>query len=127
LDSPAGSAGESSLGELFGRLSDEARAYAAAEAKLYQAIARRRIGRARAGAVALVAAALLANAALIVLLAGLSLELALHVGPALGGLIVAIVVLGGAYLLVRFGIAKLGALAGDPEEKAALQAGERLS
>jgi hypothetical protein len=125
LDAPAGNR-ERSLGELFGRLSDEARSYAAAEAKLYQAIAARRIGRARNGAIALVVAALLANAALSVLLIGLSLELALHVGPALGGLIVTLVVLAIAFLLVRYGAGKLGALSGDPEERAALQAGETL-
>ena len=127
MDAPAGKAEEGSLGELFGRLSDDARAYAAAEAKLYQAIARRRLSRARNGAIALVAAALLANAALIVLLVGLSLELALHVGPALAGLIVTVLVLGGAYLLVRYGTGKLGALSGDPEEQAALRAGEKIS
>lgn len=126
MDAPASRKEESSLGELFGRLSDEARDYAAAEARLYQAIARRRVGRARNGAIALVAAALLANAALGVLLIGLALQLADLVGPALGGLIVTIVVLGIAYFLVRYGAAKLGALSGDPEEKAALQAGERL-
>ena len=126
MDAPAGTE-ESSLGELFGRLSDDARSYAAAEASLYQAIARRRLSRARNGAIALVAAALLANAALIVLLVGLSLELAMHVGPALAGLIVALLVLGIAFLLVRYGAAKLGALAGEAEEKAALAAGERLS
>jgi hypothetical protein len=125
LDSPAGKE-ESSLGELFGRLSDDARAYAAAEAKLYQAIARRRLGRARNGAIALVAAVLLANAALSVLLIGLSLELALHVGPALGGLIVTFVVLVLAFFLARFGAGKLGALGGDSEERAALKAGETL-
>jgi len=125
LDAPA-SQEESSLGELFGRLSDDARAYASAEAKLYQAIARRRLSRARAGAVALVASALLANAALIVLLVGVSLELALHVGPALAGLIVAVVVGLLAYLLVRYGAGKIGALSGDAEERAALRAGESL-
>ena len=118
---------ERSIGELFGQLSDDARSYAAAEAKLYQAIARRRVGRARNGVVALVVAALLANAALSVLLIGLSLELALHVGPALGGLIVTLVVLGIAFLLVRYGAGKLGALGGDAEEQAALKAGEKLS
>lgn len=117
---------ESSLGELFGRLSDDARAYAAAEAKLYQAIARRRLSRARNGAIALVAAALLANATLVVLLVGLALQLADLVGPALGGLIVTAVVLGIAFLLVRYGAAKLGALSGDAEERAAMAAGERL-
>jgi hypothetical protein len=126
LDAPAGT-DESSLGELFGRLSDDARAYAAAEAKLYQAIARRRLSRARNGAIALVLAALLANAALIVLLVGLSFQLAHLVGPALGGLIVTAIVLGLAFLLVRYGAGKLGALAGDPEERTALQAGEGLS
>lgn len=126
MNVPAGNDAESSIGELFGRLSDDARAYAAAEAKLYQAIARRRLGRARNGAIALVVAALLANAALIVLLFGLSLELALHVGPALGGLIVTAIVLAIAYFLVRFGAGKLGALGGDAEERAALRAGERL-
>ena len=125
MDAPAGTQ-ERSIGELFGQLSDDARSYAAAEAKLYQAIARRRVGRARNGAIALVVAALLANAALSVLLIGLSLELALHVGPALGGLIVTVVVLGIAFFLVRYGAAKLGALGGDPEERAALQAGEKM-
>jgi hypothetical protein len=125
LDAPAGTQ-ERSIGELFGQLSDDARSYAAAEAKLYQAIARRRVGRARNGAIALVVAALLANAALSILLIGLSLELALHVGPALGGLIVTVVVLGIAFLLVRYGASKLGALGGDPEERAALKAGETL-
>ena len=126
MDSPAGTE-ESSLGELFGRLTDDARAYAAAEAKLYQAIARRRVARARNGAIALVAAALLANAALLILLIGLALQLAELVGPALGGLIVTALVLVIAFLLVRYGAAKLGALSGDPEERAALAAGERLS
>lgn len=125
MDAPAGNE-ESSLGELFGRLSDDARAYAAAEAKLYQAIARRRIGRARNGAIAIVAGVLLANAALLVLLVGLSLELALHVGPALAGLIVTAIGLVVAFVLVRYGAGKLGALSGDTEERAALQAGERL-
>ena len=125
MDSPAGNQ-ERSIGELFGQLSDDARAYAAAEAKLYQGIARRRIGRARNGAIALVVAALLANAALSVLLIGLALELARFVGPALGGLIVTAVVLGIAFLLVRYGASKLGALGGDPEERAALRAGETM-
>lgn len=122
MDPDAGNS-ERSIGELFGQLSDEARSYAAAEAKLYQAIARRRIGRARNGAIAIVVAILLANATLSVLLIGLALELAIHVGPALGGLIVTLVVLGIAFLLVRYGAAKLGALGGDAEERAALQAG----
>jgi len=42
LDPHAGKQ-ERSISELFGQLSDDARGYAAAEAKVYQAIARRRI------------------------------------------------------------------------------------
>jgi hypothetical protein len=126
LDPHAGKQ-ERSIGELFGLLSDDARSYAAAEAKLYQAIARRRIGRARNGAIALVVAVLLANATLSVLLIGFALELALHVGPALGGLIVTVAVLVIAFLLVRYGASKLGALGGDPEEQAALSAGEKAA
>jgi hypothetical protein len=118
---------ERSIGELFGQLSDDARSYAAAEAKLYQAIARRRVGRARNGAIALVVAALLANAALGVLLLGLMFELAIHVGPALAGLIVTVIVLGIAFFLVRYGAGKLGALGGDEEERAALRTGEKLA
>lgn len=127
MDAPAGKPAESSIGDLFGRLADDGRAYLRAETELYRAIARRRAGRARNGAIALVAAALLANAALIVLLVALSLELALHVGPAFGGLIVAAAVLVGAFLLVRYGAAKMKALAGDAEEKAALEAGEKTA
>ncbi len=126
MDPKAGNQ-ERSIGELFGQLSDDARSYAAAEAKLYQAIARRRVARARNGAIALVVAVLLANATLSVLLIGLALELALHVGPALGGLIVTVIVLVIAFLLVRYGAAKLGALGGDSEEQAALQAGEKVA
>ncbi|HYI39468.1 MAG TPA: phage holin family protein [Allosphingosinicella sp.] len=118
---------ERSIGELFGQLSEDARGYAAAEAKLYQAIARRRIGRARNGAVALAVAVLLANATLSVLLIGLSLELAIHVGPALGALIVTVIVLAIAYFLVRYGASKLGALGGDAEEQEALKAGEKAA
>ncbi len=125
MDAPTGTR-ERSIGELFGQLSDDAKGYAAAEAKLYQAIARRRMGRARNGAIALVVAALLANATLSVLLIGFALQLADYVGPALGGLIVTVVVLGVAFLLVRYGASKLGALGGDPEEQAALRAGEKI-
>ena len=125
MDAPTGTR-ERSIGELFGQLSDDAKGYAAAEAKLYQAIARRRIGRARNGAIALVVAALLANATLSVLLIGFALQLADYVGPALGGLIVTAVVLGIAFLLVRYGASKLGALGGDPEEQSALRAGEKI-
>ncbi|HEX2763663.1 MAG TPA: phage holin family protein [Allosphingosinicella sp.] len=121
---PAGT--EASIGELFGQLADDARAYAQAEIGLYQAVARRRIGRARNGAIALVVALLLVNAALITLLVSLALELALHTGPALAGIIMTVVVGGIAFVLARWGAGKLSALGGDPEERAALRSAEPL-
>jgi hypothetical protein len=125
LDSPAGKESES-LGDLFGRLADDGRAFVKAEADLYKRIALRRAGKAKLGAAALLVGALLILAALIVLLVGLALALALHVGPVLGGLIVA----GAAgligYLLIRFGVGKMAALGGDREEKDALAAAEKL-
>jgi cobalamin synthase len=124
---PAGKESESSLGDLFGRLAEDGRAFVRAEAGLYKAVARRRAGRARNGAIALAAAALLANAALILLLVALALELAQFMRPILAGLIVVAAALIAAFLLVRYGAAKLKALSGDEEEKAALAAGERTA
>jgi hypothetical protein len=124
LDAPAGKDGESSLGDLFGRLAEDGRTFVKAEAGLYKAIALRRIGKAKSGLVAIVAAALLANAALIVLLIGLALELSVHVGRFFGALIVAAGAGVAAFLLIRFGAARMKALSGDAEEKAALAAGE---
>ena len=127
MDSPAGQSEESSIGELFGRATDEAKAFARAEIGLYQAIARYRVSKARNGAIALVAALFLVNAALITLFVMIGMALALHIGPLLAGLavFVAVGILG--FVLVRFGIGKMSALSGDPEERAALAAGEHLS
>jgi len=126
LDSPAGNRDESSLGDLFGRLADDGRAFVRAEADLYKAIALRRAGKAKSGAIALGAAALLANAALIVLLIGIALELSIHVGPFFAALITAVGAGLIVFLLVRFGAARMKALSGDEEERKALAAGEQL-
>jgi fatty acid desaturase len=124
LDAPAGmgdgSIGESSIGELFGRLAEDGKAYVRAEANLYRAIALRRVGQARNAAIALVAALFLVNAALIALLVGFALQLGEWIGPALGGLVVFLVVGAVGFLLVRYGAARLGALGGDADERAAL-------
>jgi hypothetical protein len=126
LDAQVGKTGESSIGELFGRLAEDGKAFLRAEAGLYQAIAKRRAGKAAAGAGALVGAFLLLNAALITLLVCLALALALHIGPVLAGLAVFVVTGIVAFLLVRFGMARMRALSGDEDERAALAAGERL-
>ena len=126
MGAPAGNKDESSLGELFGRLADDGRAFVKAEAGLYKTIALRRAGKAKSGAIALVAAALLANAALIVLLIGIALELAVHVGRFFGALITALGAGLIAFLLIRFGAARMKALSGDEEESKALAAGANM-
>ena len=132
MDAPAGmapnsSTGESSIGELFGRLVEHGKAYARAEVNLYRAIAARRLGQARYGAIALVAALFMVNAALIALLVGFALQLAKWIGPALGGLAVFLIVGILGFLLVRYGAAKLGALSGDEDERKALADAESIA
>ena len=118
---------ESSIGDLFGRVAEDAKAYARAEIGLYRTIAAHRIAKARNGAIALVAAIFLLNAALIALFVAIVMALAVLIGPLLSGLAVFLAVGIIAFVLVRYGAGKLSALAGDPEEKAALAAGEHLS
>jgi hypothetical protein len=124
LDAQTSRPSEPTIGELFGRLADEGKAFARAEANLYRTIAMRRASLAKNGAIALVATLFLVNAALIALMVGLAMQLAKWVGPALGGLIVFVVVGALGYFLVRYGIGKLAALGGDAEERAALATGE---
>jgi hypothetical protein len=127
LDAQVSRPPEPTIGELFGRLADEGKAFARAEANLYRTIAVRRVSQAKNGAIALVATLFLVNAALIALMVGLAMQLAKWVGPALGGLIVFVVVGALGFFLVRYGIGKLGALGGDAEERAALAAGEKAA
>jgi hypothetical protein len=106
---------ESSIGELFGRVAQDARSYASAEIGLYRTIAAHRLAKARNGAIALVAGALLLNAALITLLVLLAVALGGIIGPVLGGLAVFLAVGIVAYFLIRYGIARMSALSGDEE------------
>jgi Putative Actinobacterial Holin-X, holin superfamily III len=124
MDAPAGRTGESSIGELFGRLAEDGRNFVQAEIGLYRKVAARRASLARNGVIALAVAFLLVNAALVALLVGLAMQLATWVGPALGGLIVFLVVAAICFALVRYGAGKLGALGGDADERAALRGGE---
>jgi hypothetical protein len=118
---------EPSIGDLFGRLADEGKAYARAEAGVYKAIAAHRIGNAKNGVIALVAALFLFNAALITLFVAFALGLEPMVGPVLAGLIVFAVFAVISLFLVRFGIGRMAVLGGDAEEKAALAAAEKRS
>ena len=124
MDAPVAHGTDSSIGELFGRLTNDGKAFVQAEIGLYKAIATRRAAKAGSGAAALVAALFLLNAALITLIVCLALELALHVGPAFAGLIVFAVIGLVSFFLVRFGLGKMKALSGDEEENAALTLGE---
>jgi hypothetical protein len=115
---------DSSIGDLFHQLVDDGRAFARAEANLYKEIALYRAGKAKIGVAALAAGGLLAFAGLIALLVGLVIGLADLIGPVAAGLVVFAVTAIIGFVLVRFGIGKMAALSGDPDEKAALAAGE---
>lgn len=125
MDARASNMGESSISELFGRVAQDAKSYAQAEIGLYRTIAAHRMAKARNGAIALVAAVVLLNAALITLLVLLAIALGGIIGPVLGGLAVFLVVAAISYVLIRYGAAKMSALSGDAEERAALAAGEQ--
>ena len=118
---------EASIGDLFSRLTEDGKAFARAEVGLYRAIARRRVGKAAGGAVAMVAAFLLLNAALITLLLCIAAAIATKLGPLAAGAITFVVIAVIAFVLVKWGAGKLAALSGDEEERAALAAGERLA
>lgn len=126
MDAPRGF-GERSIGDLFGSLSQDGKAYVRAEIDLYRTIASRRIGKARNGAIAMVAAVFLLNAGLLTLIICMALALALHIGPLLAGIVTFAAIGLIAFLLVRWGAGKLSALSGDEEERAALAAGEKLA
>jgi hypothetical protein len=115
---------EPSIGDLFGRLSDDVKTYVRAEADLYKAIALHRIGAARNGAIALVAALFLVNAALVTLVVCFALVLAPAVGPILAGVIVFAVVGAISLFLVLYGASRLNLLGGSEEERRVL-AGEK--
>jgi hypothetical protein len=119
-DNPA----EESIGDLFHQLVDDGRTLVGAEVNLYRQIALSRASKAKNGIIALAAAGFLAYAGLIAFLVGVVMGLADFLGPVLGGLVVLAVTGIVAYILVQYGLSKVGALSGDTEEKAALKAGE---
>ena len=121
LEDPA----DSSIGDLFHQLADDASALFRAEANLYKQVAQHRVGKARNGIIAILAGAVLGLVAVIVLLVMLAIGLATLIGPVAGGLIVAGAAGVAALLLVRWGAGGLGSLGGDEEERAALVNGER--
>lgn len=116
---------DGSIGDLFHQLVRDGRSFVDAEVNLYKQIARYRVGKAKLGLVAVVAGAVLALGGFIAALVGFVMGLAPLVGPVAGGLIVLAVTGLIAFLLFRFGAARLATLSGDQEEKAALAEGAR--
>ena len=124
MDAPGEDQRDDSIGELFGRLVEDGRAYAEAEVALYRQIAAHRAGRARGGLIALAAGAVLLLCALTALTLGAVLGLAILIGPLLAGLAVAAALALIGYGLIRVGIAGLGALKGSEDEAEALKRGD---
>jgi hypothetical protein len=125
LATPAQDPREESIADLVSRLVEDGRSYARAELDLLRQIARHRAGRARNGLILVVAGGLLALSALTALVLGLVLGLATLIHPLFAGLLIAALLAGGGYLLVRFGLGGLRALSGDNEERQAVARGEK--
>ena len=125
MDAPAPEPEEESIGDLFGRLVDDGRAYARAELDVLRQIARHRAARARNGLIMLAVGGVLLLTSLIALVLGLVLGLAALIGPVLAGLAIAAVLAGIGYGLIRYGTTGLRALGGDEEERQALARGEQ--
>jgi hypothetical protein len=126
LDAPTSTPQDDSIADLVGRLIDEGRDVARAEVNLYKQIALRRSARAKSGLVAVAAAGVLGWFAASALLIGGLLALATLVGPLAAGLILAVLLGGAAYFLLRKGLKGLQALSGDEEERQALARGETI-
>ena len=125
LDMRTGSPEDASIGDLFHQLVNDGRAYVSAEANLYKQVARYRFGKAKVGVAALAAGGVLALGALIALMVGIMMDIGDALESfALGGVVVLAVTGAVAFLLFRWGAGRMSALSGDPEEKAALAAGE---
>jgi hypothetical protein len=125
LDAPVEDPREESIGDLFGRLVEDGKAYARSEIDLVREIARHRAGRARSGLIALAAGGVLLFGAFIALILAAVHGLATLIGPLLAGLAVAAALAGLGYALVRMGLGGLRALSGDEAEAEALERGER--
>ena len=120
MDGPAGDPRDESIGDLFGRLVEDGRAYAEAELDLIKTIAAyraERAGRALAFLAAGLFLALLAGTAIVV---GAVTGLSLYMSPFLAGLLVAAILAGGGYALVRLGLSGIKGLGRDKAEQQAI-------
>ena len=120
LEDPA----DAPIAELVHQLVEDGRSVARAELNLYREIALYRIGKAKAGAIAIAVGALLALASFITLFVMLAEGLAVLIGPISAGLVVAGIGAIASFLLIRFGASRMAVLGGDKEERQALERGE---
>lgn len=125
MDGPADDPREESIGELFGRLVEDGRAYAEAELALAKAIAHYRAQRAGRALAALGAGAVLLLSAVTALVIGLVLGLSRYISPFLAGLLVAAVLAGGGWLLISRGLRGMKGLGRDKAEQQAIDEGMR--
>jgi len=98
---------EKPIGELFGQLIDEGKAYAKAELGLVKATAESKAEGAKKPALIGAAAVLFLMAGVVVLCMTVALALATLVGPLAGGLIAAMLSLAIAYALYTFAMREL--------------------
>ena len=117
MDARTQPAAEASIGELFKQLTDDGANLVRAELNLYRQTAFRRVVRARGAVAAIVAGALIANAALAALLVGFVLALARYIGPVGSGLVVAGAAGAVGYYLITKGIAKISAQSREADQK----------
>ncbi|HEY0011651.1 MAG TPA: phage holin family protein [Allosphingosinicella sp.] len=126
MDAPFRNPQEEGIADLVGRLIDEGREVARTEVNLYKQIALRRSAKAKSGLILVVAAGLIALLAGIGLVVGLIMALATLIGPLAATLAIVLLMGVAAFFLLRKGLAGLAALAGDEEERAALERGEKI-
>ena len=100
-------ADEKPIGELFGQLIDEGKAYAQAELGLARASAEAKASELKWPAILLFSSLLFAQAAVTVAAVTVALALATLIGPLAGGIVAVLLAVGTAYLLYAIGMAKL--------------------
>ena len=100
---------EKPIGDLFGQLIDEGKAYARAELGLAKANAEVKAERYKWPAILLFCALLFGQAAVTVLAVTVALAVATLIGPLAGGLLAVLFAGGVAYLLYRLAMARLRA------------------
>ena len=125
MDGPAADPRDESIGDLFGRLVEDGRAYAEAELKLVKAIAEYRAQRAGRALALLAGGVFLALSAATALVVGAVLGLSLYMHPFFAGLIVAAVLAAGGYALAMAGLKGMKSLGRDRAEQAALDKGDQ--